>query len=198
MRLKLKRFLTLIMSLALTLTSVNISVYAEPESFLQNWIVYEYNETNGLPTGEANTVLQTSDGYIWIGSYGGLIRYDGTEFYNFSGGNATFPSSGIRALFEDSNGRLWIGTNDSGVYFYENNIFTHIDYSERTKFLSVRCFAESVDGRIYVGTTSGMALVTPENELEPIEGEEKPVYSLAIDKNGVAWACKDDGIVDFI
>ena len=200
MRLRLKRLFTLMLSLTLTLSVIDIPVYASPqENFLQNWIIYEYNDTNGLPTGEANTVIQTSDGYIWIGSYGGLIRYDGTEFYNFSGGSGSFPSSGIRALFEDSRGRLWIGTNDSGVYFYENNSFTHIKYSERTMFLSVRCFAEDNKGRVYAGTTSGLALISEENNtLLPVPGAEKPDYSVAADKNGVIWACKDDGIVDFV
>ena len=39
-----------------------------------------FNMTNGLPTDEANAVLQTDDGYLWIGSYGGLLRYDGETF----------------------------------------------------------------------------------------------------------------------
>lgn len=198
MRLKLKQLFTLILSLTLTLSVISMPVCASSqESFLQNWIVYEFNDANGLPTGEANTVIQTSDGYIWIGSYGGLIRYDGTEFYNFSGGSGGFPS-GIRTLFEDSAGRLWIGTNDSGIYCYESDTFTHIEYNERTKFLSVRSIAEDREGRIYVGTTSGLAIVTAENQLLPIEGEEKTIYSMVCDKNSVIWACKDGGIVDFV
>ena len=39
-----------------------------------------YNNTNGLPTSEANDIDQTSEGFIWIGSYSGLIRYDGNTF----------------------------------------------------------------------------------------------------------------------
>lgn len=198
MRLKLKRLFTLILSLTFAFSLIGMPVYAaSKESVLQNLIVYEFNDTNGLPTGEANTVIQTSDGYIWIGSYGGLIRYDGTEFYNFSGGSGSFPS-GIRTLFEDSKGRLWIGTNDSGIYFYENDTFTHIEYSERTKFLSVRSIAEDKEGRIYVGTTSGLAIVSDENQLLPVEGEGKTIYSMVCDKNSVIWACKDGGMVDFI
>ena len=50
----------------------------------ESYVSTVYNERNGLPTGEANVVMQTSDGYIWIGSYGGLIRYDGNTFRNFS------------------------------------------------------------------------------------------------------------------
>ena len=44
------------------------------------YVATVYNERNGLPTGEANVVYQTSDNYMWIGSYGGLIRYDGNTF----------------------------------------------------------------------------------------------------------------------
>ena len=107
---------------------------AAKESPLQHRIIYEFNETNGLPTGEANTVLQTSDGFVWIGSYGGLIRYDGTSFRNYSDGGV-FPSSSVRALFEDSKGRLWIGTNDMGVFLYENCEFKRFTYEDKTKYL---------------------------------------------------------------
>ena len=55
---------------------------AENTEVFGDYVVTIYNEQNGLPTGEANVVIQTSDGYIWIGSYGGLIRYDGTNFVN--------------------------------------------------------------------------------------------------------------------
>ena len=85
-----------------------------------------FNERNGLPTGEANDVLQTSDGYVWVGSYGGLIRFDGTEFRNFSS-EGILPSSSVRMLFEDSLGRLWIGTNDAGVFVYENGSIAQPD-----------------------------------------------------------------------
>ena len=83
-----------------------------------DYVATVYNEQNGLPTGEANVVIQTSDGYIWIGSYGGLIRYDGTNFVNYSIEENGITSSSIRALFEDSKGRLFIGTNDAGVFVY--------------------------------------------------------------------------------
>ena len=106
-----------------------------------------YNERNGLPTGEANTIIQTSDGYIWIGSYGGLIRYDGTEFRNYSV-ERKIESSSIRALFEDSKGRLWIGTNDAGVVVMEDDILTKIPVPEDRSFLCIRDFAEDADGTI--------------------------------------------------
>ncbi len=168
-------------------------VFAENTDGLQEWITYEYNETNGLPTGEANTVLQTQDGYVWIGSYGGLIRYDGTTFRNYSVEGA-ISSSSIRALFEDSKGRLWIGTNDAGVYLYEKSVFTQYQYADVQEFSSVRAFAEGKDGTIYVGTTSGLA-AAGEKELEMVDEKAHgmTIYSMTADPNGVLWACIDDG-----
>lgn len=64
-----------------------------------------FDQTNDLPTDEANAVLQTRDGYLWVGSYGGLLRFDGSEFHNFSTEGAIATPS-IRCLFEDSAGRL--------------------------------------------------------------------------------------------
>lgn len=171
-------------------------VFAE-EAFTESTVIYTFDDTNGLPTGEANTVLQTRDGYIWIGSYGGLIRYDGTAFHNYSE-NGVFPSSSIRSLFQDSKGRLWIGTNDQGVFYFENGEFTKITHPDKTKFLSVRSLAEGDNGEIYVGATSGLAVLDDDNTLLQIGGElSSTVYNIARDKNGVIWACVDSGAVLF-
>lgn len=188
------RFLTFAIAFTLAFSAVG-AVGAVNTENLKDWIVYTYDNTNGLPTSEANTVLQTSDGYVWIGSYGGLIRYDGTSFRNYSEGGV-FPSSGIRALFEDSTGRLWIGTNDMGVYYYENSQFINIPFIDNTKFLSVRSFAEGKDGTIYVGATSGLAVVKDSSTLEYVDEKacSTTVYSMATDKDGSVWACMDDGI----
>ena len=172
-------------------------VTAYSDSPLQNRIVKVYDQTNGLPTGEANTVIQTSDGYIWIGSYGGLIRYDGTTFRNYSEEDSV-KSSSIRALFEDSKGRLWIGTNDMGVYLCENNEFTLLTYKTSNEYLSVRSFAEGSDGTVYAGTTSGLAKVS-ESGIEAVEAVSgSTVYSMACDENGVLWTCLDNGMGELL
>ena len=188
----LRRFSALLTCLFFS-TAAAQTVSAYEDSPLQNRIIREYNQTNGLPTGEANTVIQTSDGYIWIGSYGGLIRYDGTTFRNYSEEDGV-KSSSIRALFEDSKGRLWIGTNDMGVYLCENNEFTLLTHESSNAYLSVRSFAEGRDGAVYAGTTSGLARVS-ESGIEAVEAVSgSTVYSMACDENGVLWTCLDNGI----
>ena len=82
-----------------------------------------YDNTNGLPTSEANAIAQTSDGFILIGSYSGLIRYDGNTFERMT--SIGIPS--VVSLYVDSHDRLWIGSNDSGAAVVEGEqarIFT--------------------------------------------------------------------------
>ncbi|MDE5858930.1 MAG: HD domain-containing protein [Oscillospiraceae bacterium] len=189
----LKRIVGSAVSAALFCTALPILAAADNEV---PYVVTVYNENNGLPTGEANTVLQTSDGYIWIGSYGGLVRYDGTNFRNYSmedeGGLA---SSSVRSLFEDSNGRLWIGTNDAGVFVMENDKFIHINSPDDRSFLCIRDFTEGSDGRIFLASNSGIGEIA-DGAVVPYTDERlfgNVVYSVAEDKFGRIWGAMNSG-----
>ncbi len=170
--------------------SLSLAAYAADEPY----VVAVYNESNGLPTGEANVVTQSSDGYIWIGSYGGLIRYDGTHFRNYSAEGA-IESSSIRSIFEDSKGRLWIGTNDAGVYLMENDEFTHITAESSNDFLCIRGFCEGADGTVYVASSSGMGEISG-GKIQPYaipEVSGLTVYCVGEDSLGRVWGAMNDG-----
>lgn len=78
--------------------------------------VKRYDSEQGLPQNSVTALLQDRAGYLWIGTYGGLVRYDGHEFRSYaSQADAGPPSDRITALLEDVQGRLWIGTENAGV-----------------------------------------------------------------------------------
>ena len=79
-----------------------------------------YDNRNGLPTSEANDIEETEDGFIWIGSYGGLIRYDGCSFERI---DSTQGITSVVSLYADSEDRLWIGTNDNGLALMGKGFF---------------------------------------------------------------------------
>lgn len=153
-----------------------------------------FNERSGLPTGEANDILQTAEGYIWVGSYGGLIRYDGTEFLNFST-EGILPSSSVRMLYEDSVGRLWIGTNDAGVFVYENDRLSQPEGQPKDSFLCVRGFTEDENGIIYACSNSGIAQISDGvmtvYDISGISGQT--IYTLGVDRFGRVWGAASDG-----
>jgi signal transduction histidine kinase/ligand-binding sensor domain-containing protein len=67
---------------------------------------------DGLPQNSVNDILQTRDGYLWLATYGGLVRFDGIRFAVFDRSVAGVESLRIRTLHEDRSGSLWAATDD--------------------------------------------------------------------------------------
>ena len=165
-----------------------------------------YDNKNGLPTSEANAIAQTEEGFVWIGSYSGLIRYDGNTFVNLS---TDAGISSVVSLFVDSSNRLWIGTNDSGVAVMEKGRFRRFGRNEGLTSLSVRTVCEDAKGNILVGTTEGIVYIDKEMQLHKLEaglisnkyirslraGQDGTVYGITVD--GCAFTIKDLGLTGF-
>lgn len=153
-----------------------------------------YDESSGMIASEANAVLQDSQGYLWVGSYGGLGRYTGKEFENMSLEREGAPQSGIRALFEDTEGRIWIGTNDAGLFVFEQEAF----YTVGDPDLSVRSMAQDPEGLLYIGTTNGLFLMDESRSLLPVWPEllqEETVVDLAAGLDGRMAGLTASGIL---
>ena len=71
----------------------------------------------GLPTGTIYDVWQTRDGFLWLATQTGLVRFDGVRFTPAETVYPGLPENlWVRSGFEDADGALWVGTNDAGVY----------------------------------------------------------------------------------
>ncbi|MDO4796837.1 MAG: two-component regulator propeller domain-containing protein [Coriobacteriales bacterium] len=154
-----------------------------------------YDNTNGLPTSEANDIVETKEGFIWIGSYSGLIRYDGNTFERM--GSTTGVAS-VVSLFVDSTDRLWVGTNDSGVAVLEDGEFRFITMEDGLTSASVRAVAEDGIGNIFVATTEGITLVSQDGRIVPMHDprvDESYVRDLLPDSKGVLYGVTMEGEV---
>ncbi|MFZ2493462.1 MAG: two-component regulator propeller domain-containing protein [Thermoanaerobaculia bacterium] len=110
----------------------------------------------GLPMDTVQCLLQTRDGYLWIGTGGGLARFDGIRFVTFeSAGVPHLTTRAIFGLMEDSQGRLWIGHSE-GATVYRNGRFQNMFGSELTNGRRVWAFAEGADGTIWAATENGL------------------------------------------
>ena len=140
----------------------NGQVAVDPISHSEAYSAVLYNNTNGLPTSEANDIVETSDGFIWIGSYSGLIRYDGSVFERM---DSTSGITSVKCLYVDSRDRLWIGTNNNGIALLDHGEFRIWGYNEGLKSPSMRSIVEDPQGRIMVASTQG--LIVFEEDLVP-------------------------------
>ena len=107
---------------------------------------------DGLPDNSVNVILQTRDGYLWLGTEKGLARFDGVRFLVFDSWNTKeLHTDRISALGEDTQGNLWIGTKGGGVTRHRQGAFSHAGLS--SQFVSALC-ADRL-GRVWVGTAGG-------------------------------------------
>ena len=139
--------------------SLNRSLSVDPSTPMEGYLAILYNNRNGLSTSEANTIAQTEDGFIWIGSYSGLIRYDGNTFERMDS-SLGIPS--VTSLYADRKDRLWIGTNDSGLIMMERDQLQKWNRLNGGIAANIRSITEDEHGVMYVATTSGIAMIDPD------------------------------------
>src|SRR5215207_7721212 len=111
---------------------------------------------DGLPQNTVNVTLQTSDGFLWVGTNAGLARFDGVRFRNF-GLQDGLRSVRISALAEDSQGVLWIGTSGGGVSRHNNGRFESFGTDNGFPTAGdVIAMAADRSGSIWIGTSEGL------------------------------------------
>ncbi len=148
-----------------------------------------WEREQGLPQNVVHALAQTRDGYLWLGSDDGLVRFDGVRFVSF-GLREGLRSGPVRTLFEDRHGALWIGTDGSGLTRWQDGQFTSYTTREGLPSDSITALSEDGEGRLWVGTEAGLAmwqngrLVTP-GAAEPFKG--KAIAALFRDPQGGIW-----------
>ncbi len=186
---------------------LNRALAVDPTGNSEGYKAVLYDNTNGLPTSEANAIAETSDGFIWIGSYAGLIRYDGNTFERLEIAQSL---SSIKCLYVDSRERLWIGTNDSGIGVLERGELRKWNKLDGLKSAHTRAITEDQNGNIYVATTSGIVKIDVDLHLsmmdDPLIAEANMrdlrfandglLYGL--DNFGSVFTIKDDKVINYI
>ncbi|PWT90447.1 MAG: hypothetical protein C5B54_07150 [Acidobacteria bacterium] len=128
----------------LVLCSASFCFALDPNRAITQYVHDVWQVDNGLPQNSIAAVIQTSDGYLWIGTQGGLVRFDGVQFTVFDRGNTPgLALDDISTLCEDHSGTLWIGTYGSGVSLYRNGHFTTL--SSKDGLIDDNIYAMHVD-----------------------------------------------------
>jgi signal transduction histidine kinase/ligand-binding sensor domain-containing protein/CheY-like chemotaxis protein/AraC-like DNA-binding protein len=128
---------------------------SQAESYVrENWTV-----ADGLPINTINAILQTRDGYLWLGTNDGVVRFDGVRFTVYNAGNTPgLPSNRIVSLDEDRAGALWIITEQGHLVRYLHGRFTPIDAARGLHNGALR-LAQMPDGTLVLATTRGAGIL---------------------------------------
>src|SRR5712692_4239128 len=80
---------------------------------LPNAVVASWTEKDGLPSASVWSIAQTPDGYLWLSTGAGLVRFDGVRFVPWNESNHSLPPDGGGVLCVARDGSLWLGTKSS-------------------------------------------------------------------------------------
>lgn len=147
---------------------------------------------SGLPQNTVHAVLQTRDGFVWLATEGGLVRFDGFDFRVFDTSNTPqFQSNFVDGLMQDSSGALWISTSD-GLLRLAGGKFKSFSSVDGLPSNSVSGVYQQSSGRLIAVTAAGLATAEGDR-FQSIAGtgilsNAESVSILPEDRNGTLWA----------
>ncbi|MCX6569818.1 MAG: diguanylate cyclase [Candidatus Aminicenantes bacterium] len=128
----------------------------DPKKAITQYTHNVWQTDDGLPQNSVNAIVQSLDGYLWLGTQQGLARFDGMRFTVFHSRNTKeIRHSYVSALFVDKEGSLWIGTGEGGLSQLKDGRFTAISAEETLSGCTVSSICGSKDGGLWIGTAGG-------------------------------------------
>lgn len=96
--------------------------FSAQNGFFDNYVYQSWSSFGGLSGTTATDIFQTKDGYIDIGTYEGLVKFDGVEFSTLSRSTSKdYGFVSVRSILQDSRGDIWLGSNDEGLQKVSEN-----------------------------------------------------------------------------
>ena len=200
-------FLLVCLFLLLSFCNPVLKVCAK-DSFLAGYMQSVYNQKSGIGSNEVNCLYQSSSGYIWAGTDGGLYRTNGSGFQSIDLWDTERTDLySINCIVQDQNGRMWIGTDNYGLFYIEDGQTHHLQEEYYNGNKTILSIVEGEDGTIYVACVSGLFVVT---EADKETRSDTSSYALAayddptianIELRGMTakedeiWALDGDGII---
>jgi len=167
--------------------------FALPVAAIPNYFVRTWQSDTGLPQSKVTAVVQTGDGYLWVGTYGGLARFDGVQFTVFDENNTPeLRGSRVTSLFEAPDGTLWIGGESGQVTQYKDGKFKEVNF--HPAWLDSKIYGITSDdvGDVWLMNESGeLARVRDGLVLVPEAGTTAKVVNLTRSVQGTIWVERD-------
>ena len=176
-------------ALSLLLPACALAQEAAPGYVFEGW-----SAAQGLPVNAVTDLAQTADGYLWIATFDGLVRFDGARFTVFNVGNtAALPSNRILQLDAGRDGSLWIQTTPNHLVRYRHHTFTPAGPPLEGRVLSV--FYEDARGVAWVGTDAGLFRAEGKAfRAVPVGNRPRAITALVSDSSGTLWVGTPEGL----
>ena len=182
----------------LLLAFTHAALGLDPQRSLQHFGHQAWRTDSGLPQNTVHSILQTRDGYLWLGTDGGLVRFDGIDFVTFDAENTPqFRSDTVYDLLQDGSGTLWASTA-AGLLSYRGGAFSAYTTAQGLPADTVWFSHEDRHKRLWAITPAGPAWFDGKSFV-PVAGAQSagPLrrQGLAEDPNGTLWLGGSSGVL---
>jgi signal transduction histidine kinase/ligand-binding sensor domain-containing protein len=162
-------------------------------SAVPNYLVRGWQAEEGLPQNKVTAVVQTQDGYLWVGTYSGLARFDGMRFAVFDDKNTPeMHSSRVTSLFESGDGTLWIGHENGEVTTCKDGKFQPVEIHVAGISRKICAFTADTAGDVWLLNEAGLLVrVSDGLVLSPQTGIAAKLLNLARSTDGTIWVARD-------
>jgi signal transduction histidine kinase/ligand-binding sensor domain-containing protein len=162
----------------------------------QSWVM-----ENGLPQNTVQAMVQTKNGFIWLGTEVGLVRFDGNSFAVFDQNSSpALPGNDIRCLLETRDGSLWIGTSD-GLARWKDGVVTPFGTASGLPGTGIRALVEAANGVLWVWTDQGLAWLNGQGRFEDATAKTglpaSAITAVTTDGQGEVWLMTRDSAVRY-
>ena len=146
---------------------------------------------DGLPEQTVQAFAQTRDRYLWIGTTGGLLRFDGVRMVLYDRDNTpAFTENNVFNLMVAGDDALWIATEGGGLIRYKEGVFRSFSAKDGLMNDFVRVVYQDTQGRIWIGTDNGLFRLFGERIKRVDNGNSVPsvaVHAIYEDRQGRLW-----------
>jgi diguanylate cyclase (GGDEF)-like protein len=192
----------LALALALLLASLGVAGPAwalDPHKPIHRYAHAQWDRNSGLPSTSIQDLQQTGDGYLWLGTQDGLVRYDGQDFVVFNSMNTPeIGNNNVQGLLEAQDGALWFTTLGGGVVRLDQGVFRAWTGADGLSSDVARELLQTRDGTIWVGTDEGLDRMVGDRfesfDLREFLGDSV-VVSLFEDRVGQLWVASRFGTI---
>ncbi len=197
-RLRQTRTRTALLAIALACLFTLQGFGLDPAKNLRQYVLRTWTSEQGLPQNSIRAMLQTHDGFLWIGTRGGLARFDGAGFILYKAGAPnSIPSESITGLAEDRDGSLWI-SSAGGLTRYRNGHFHNYTSRDGLPGNSIWRIAADPSGGVWAATRRSDLFhfdgSTIRPYTSPIAGRIQDVNALLQDPRGTLWIATFHGL----
>src|SRR5262245_4409682 len=174
---------------------LGVGYFAAAATFPNDYVI---QKISAVPEMTIRAMIQTRDGYLWLGGYKGLGRFDGVRLRWFTMSDTpTLSSDAVYVLCEDRSGNLWIGTDDGGIIRYRDGEFVSFGPEQGMTQTEVRSICQDRDGTLWVGTRQGLFYLANErfaacSAANSLRADE--INELAAAPDGSLWIGSSRGL----